>query len=385
MSKPKVLYYLHTYFMDNALEQMKLMSSICELHVLIELSRDSLKSTVVDFTSIDTLSHFSTFQSILAKDDLKRLEPYLDSISSVSYVYYPSKTIIGIDNMRSLKSVLDFLIKHRFDVIHFDTISARLLPLLPFIVQKKVVATIHDPEPHIGEKTIKKQLINWVYSTVIDEYLFYSIYALNQFLAKRPSLHNKTATLKLLPYSYINNFKQHVAGSEKYILYFGRISAYKGVDLLVNAADYISKLYPSLTICIAGKPHGNYSLNITDKKNIQYINSYLSIEQLAKLIQQSLFVVCPYKEATQSGVLMTALAMKKPVLATAVGAFAEYIKPGVNGILVDATVSGIEQGITTMLTDNYYLELVERIENESHEVERQHNYFKYKQLYNYLV
>jgi glycosyltransferase involved in cell wall biosynthesis len=371
--------------MDNALEQMKIMSSICELHVLIELSPDSLKSTVVDFTKLNTKSNLNTLQSILTDEDLKRLHQYIDGISSISYAYYPSKSIIGIDNMKTLRTVLKYMITNSFDAIHFDTISARLLPLLPFIGNKKIIATIHDPVPHIGEKTIKKGIINWLYSNVIDEYLFYSIYALNQFLAYRPSLHNKTAILKLLPYSYINNFKQDTTREENYILYFGRISAYKGVDLLINAADYISQQYPSIKICIAGKPHGSYTLDLSGKKNIQYINSYLSIDELAKLIQQSLFVVCPYKEATQSGVLMTALAMKKPVLATSVGAFSEYIKPGVNGILVESNVTGIQHGITRMLTDDYYLQLAQNIEHESNEIERQHNYKKYEQLYSYQV
>jgi len=383
--KPKVLYYLHTYFMDNALEQIKLMSSICDLHVLIELSPDSLKSTVVDFATLNTKNYLNPLQSIIAKEDLKRLEKYIDNVSSISYAYYPSKSIISINNMFTLKSVLSFLKKNSFDVLHFDTISARLFPILPFIANKKIVATIHDPIPHFGEKTIKKNIINWLYSTVIDEYLFYSIYALNQFLAKRPSLYKKTAILKLLPYTYINHFRQAATKQEKYILYFGRISAYKGVDLLVNVSDYILQQYPSIKICIAGKPHGDYTLDLKGKKNIRYINSYLSIKELASLIQHALFVVCPYKEATQSGVLMTALAMKKPVLATSVGAFNEYIKPGVNGILVDSNVSGLQKGIAQMLTDDYYLQLAEKLENESSEVERQHNYNKYKELYSSLL
>jgi glycosyltransferase involved in cell wall biosynthesis len=367
--------------MDNALEQIKLMSSICDLHVLIELSPDSLKSTVVDFTTLSTKSYLDTLETIITEDESKRLEEYVVNVSSILYVFYPSKSIIGLGNGKALTKVLKYLITNSFDVIHFDTISARLLPILPFITNKKIVATIHDPVPHIGEKSFKKNIINWLYSTVIDEYLFYSIYALNQFLTIRPTLHNKTATLKLLPYSYITNFKQAATKSEKYILYFGRISPYKGVDLLVKAADYISQLYPSLKIYIAGKPHGDYTLDITDIKNIKYISSYLSIEELSNLIRHSLFVVCPYTEATQSGVLMTALAMKKPVLATSVGAFAEYIKPGVNGILVDPNVSGIQQGIAKMLSDDYYLQLAEKIQIETNQEERQHNYSKYKQLY----
>jgi hypothetical protein len=68
-----------------------------------------------------------------------------------------------------------------------------------------------------------------------------------------------------------------------------------------------------------------------------------------------------------------------------VGAFNEYIKPGVNGILVDSNVNGLQKGITQMMTDDYYLQLAEKLENESSEVERQHNYNKYKELYSSLL
>ncbi|MFM1755948.1 MAG: hypothetical protein RL621_872 [Bacteroidota bacterium] len=367
--------------MDNALEQIRLMSTICDLHVLIELSPDSLMSTVVDFTNITTTSYFDPIKNIISEEDLKRLQPYIENVSSFSYAYYPSQKIIGIDNIKTIKKILKYLSAHDFNVLHFDTVSARFLPIIPFISNKKIIATIHDPIPHKGEQSFKRDIIHWIYANIIDEYLFYSIYALNQFLVFRPSLHRKTAILKLLPYTYIQNFKQPASSHEKYILFFGRISAYKGVELLVNAADCISQHYPSLKIYIAGKPHGDYKLDVTNKRNVQYINTYLSISELASLIQHSLFVVCPYKEATQSGVLMTALAMGKPVLATSVGAFTEYVKPGINGLLVEPSINGIQRGIMTMLKDDHYLALSQHIKHQSFQIEREHNCTIYKQLY----
>lgn len=238
--------------MDNALEQIRLMSTVCELHVLIELSPDSLKSTVVDFTAINTLNYFEDLQNIIAEPESMLLQQYIDKVSSVSYSYYPSQRVFGFDNMKTLKKVLEYISTNNFNTIHFDTISARLLPILPFLANKKIIATIHDPISHKGEKTIKKTFINWIYAKFIDEYLFYSIHALNQFLFHRGSLHSKTTILKLLPYTYISNFKKPPTVQEKYILFFGRISAYKGVDLLIDAADYVLQYDPTLKIKIAG-------------------------------------------------------------------------------------------------------------------------------------
>ncbi len=45
---------------------------------------------------------------------------------------------------------------------------------------------------------------------------------------------------------------------------------------------------------------------------------------------QSTFVVCPYLDATQSGVVLTAYAFGKPVIATQVGGLPEYVHHGEN-------------------------------------------------------
>ncbi|MEI2749884.1 MAG: glycosyltransferase [Ferruginibacter sp.] len=63
------------------------------------------------------------------------------------------------------------------------------------------------------------------------------------------------------------------------------------------------------------------------------------------MIENSKFIVCPYRDATQSGVLMTSYAAGKMVLATNVGSFPEYIQDGVNGLLAEVTPESIAQKI----------------------------------------
>jgi glycosyltransferase involved in cell wall biosynthesis len=51
-------------------------------------------------------------------------------------------------------------------------------------------------------------------------------------------------------------------------------------------------------------------------------------------MQQASLVVCPYIDASQSGVVLTAYAFNKPVVATNVGGIPEYIEDGVTGKIV---------------------------------------------------
>ena len=52
---------------------------------------------------------------------------------------------------------------------------------------------------------------------------------------------------------------------------------------------------------------------------------YKSDEELLAYFSECNFVVLPYKEASQSGVLLTALSLGKPVIATKVGALPEVV------------------------------------------------------------
>ena len=51
-------------------------------------------------------------------------------------------------------------------------------------------------------------------------------------------------------------------------------------------------------------------------------------------MQRASFVVCPYTDATQSGVVMTAYEFEKPVIASDVGSFREYIFDQETGLIV---------------------------------------------------
>jgi len=60
----------------------------------------------------------------------------------------------------------------------------------------------------------------------------------------------------------------------------------------------------------------------------------LSNAELAALVEDSAFLALPYRDATQSGVVLTAYALGRPVVATSVGALPEYVSDGDTGLLV---------------------------------------------------
>ena len=134
---------------------------------------------------------------------------------------------------------------------------------------------------------------------------------------------------------FLINQKKRILEKDNTLLFWGRISPYKGIEYLVSAVPIVKKHIPDLKVIIAG--NGKFYFDVERIRNddtYEIINRYVPNEELVELIQKSSLVICPYTDATQSGVIMTAYAFNKPVVASAVGGIPEVVEDGVTGRLV---------------------------------------------------
>ena len=102
---------------------------------------------------------------------------------------------------------------------------------------------------------------------------------------------------------------------KEYILFFGTVDKYKGVDLLVDA--YCNLTCKSLKLVIAGR---GFDIE-THNENIIRINRFIEDEEVAYLFKKAKFIVYPYRSATMSGVLSLAYYFNKKVLASTIPFF----------------------------------------------------------------
>lgn len=71
------------------------------------------------------------------------------------------------------------------------------------------------------------------------------------------------------------------------------------------------------------------------------------------MLSGSAVMVCPYVDATQSAVVLTAYGFDLPVIATRVGAMPEYIVEGKTGILVEPSdPAALAEAIISLLRDH---------------------------------
>lgn len=127
-------------------------------------------------------------------------------------------------------------------------------------------------------------------------------------------------------------------GRLKFLL-FGKLKPYKGADLLLAA---FARLTPAqqarAQVVIAGEPHmptgeieaAAAALGPGARLDLRYLSED---EVRAELVAADV-VVFPYREIEVSGVLMAALRLGKPVIATRIGGFAEILRDGPDGMLV---------------------------------------------------
>jgi glycosyltransferase involved in cell wall biosynthesis len=125
------------------------------------------------------------------------------------------------------------------------------------------------------------------------------------------------------------------------LLFFGFVRPYKGLDLAIKALTYLEPDFNDLELWVAGefwegedRYRGMISrYQLEDRVTIE--SGYMSDEDLALRISACDGVILPYKTATGSGVLASAYAMDRPVIATRAGCLKEMVEHGHSGLLCE--------------------------------------------------
>lgn len=112
------------------------------------------------------------------------------------------------------------------------------------------------------------------------------------------------------------------------VLFFGTLSRYKGLDLLLDAFRDV----PGATLVVAGHPHDVHDLGAA---RVRLVPRYIDSEDVQSWMQLADVIVFPYREIFQSGALHVAQTFGVPIVATRVGAMAEVVKDRETGLLVE--------------------------------------------------
>lgn len=225
--------------------------------------------------------------------------------------------------------------KQKYDVIHISW-PLNFYELMLYRLGSKMVLTVHDPLPHSGMISIPTVLRRKFAFYFLNNFIILNKKQKDSFIRIYKLQKKNIYESKLSCYSYLQTIAKPDSDFKgKYILYFGQISSYKGLEYLFPAFEKLHKIHPNVTLVVAGS--GEYYFDISeyrDKSYFKILHRFIPDDELAALIRGSEFSVIPYKDATQSGVAMSAFAFNKPVVATNVGGIPEMLGNGEYGLLV---------------------------------------------------
>ena len=223
------------------------------------------------------------------------------------------------------------------DIVHFQGWSPLLTPFLLMLKRFPIVFSWHDPIPHAGDESWAMNVTQKILVSQAERVVVLTE-AMKQIAQRMdPQASEK---LRVIPHGILDYYcdgqeecPAELSSCEKFILFFGRVAPYKGVEDLCEAFATIAD-QSEHHLVIAGKHTYPIAIPYMPNSKLVILNEHISNEKLRYLLRRCSLVVLPYRDATQSGVLMLAYAFGKPVLCTRVGGIPEMMKEGITGITV---------------------------------------------------
>ena len=150
----------------------------------------------------------------------------------------------------------------------------------------------------------------------------------------------------------------NLPADKNYMLFFGLVRAYKGLDLLLGAFGCVKDQLPNLQLIIAGEFYEDEDkyraqiaqLGLADRVIIR--NEFIPDGDLRKYFGAADLIVQPYKTATQSGVTQVAFHFEKPMLVTNVGGLGEIVHDHQMGYACEPTAEAIANDVSDYFTNN---------------------------------
>ena len=157
---------------------------------------------------------------------------------------------------------------------------------------------------------------------------------------------------------------------KQYMLFFGLVRAYKGLDLLLDAFARVKDQLPDLQLIIAGefyehedKYRAQIEANgLADRVILR--NEFIPDADLRKYFGAADLIVQPYKSATQSGVTQVAFHFEKPMLVTNVGGLAEIVHDHQMGYACEPSAEAIAEDLLDYFAHNRQAAYTEYLKKE---------------------
>lgn len=238
----------------------------------------------------------------------------------------------------------------------------------------KIICILDNIIPH--EKRIGDTFFTQYFVNSIDAFIAMSDSVYNDL-----SVFDKTKPRLLNPHPLFDNYGEAISKqtaiqqlnldtNKKYILFFGLIRDYKGLDILLKAMATDKLRQSNIQLLVAGEYYSNkeeyekliQDLNLKDKLDLH--TRFIPDDEVVKYFCAADVVVQPYKHATQSGVTQICYHFNKPMIVTNVGGLPEIVPNNKVGFVVSSNENEVADAILKFYNENKEQEFIQNILEE---------------------
>lgn len=217
-------------------------------------------------------------------------------------------------------------------------------PLVKTLIpRKKIVYAVHDAKEHSGMgNSIFISFLKRKFYGYINNFQFFSLkqkYVFTQLYDRRKK--KNLYLTKLCPKNFGSPTEifdiQKGYCTQKEILFFGSIRKNKGIDDLIDCINRLQIGEHQIKFNICGYTSDSEKL-ISKITNTSYINLDLRIipdSEIPNLLNRMHYMILPYRDMTQSGIMLIAYQYGLPIIASNLEEFEQEIKDGENGFIYD--------------------------------------------------
>lgn len=327
MTTMKILYLTVPSFFDLEISLIRELKELVDIKVMMIVSPESMHSSAFSIDKMDSRC------DIIPASDYVGMEKYRDMINLEDWYIANNPDNALMHGISLASKIHKFYKSNGFTLLHSTTDCKTAIMHMPFAwMTKNTLYSTHDPISHKKLSFVNDLLRYRLMFKSHKNLLLMSDALLDPFCEHYKIARDRIHFSRLSVYDFLQYYPTKPNEYGEYMLFFGKIVPYKGVDVLIDAYLKSEERKRGVKLVIAGKGNITHDKILLDD-DIILINRYIDNDELANLIRHCKYVVLPYITATQSGCVMSAYAFNKPIIATRVGDLPKEVEDGTTGII----------------------------------------------------
>jgi len=324
------------------------------LHIITRLDKGgSAENTFLTAIGSDKKSCYVTLMSGPVENPQQDRRKQIEECG-INYIFIPelARDINPINDLKTLFKIYKFSVKEKFDIVHTHTSKAGLLGRLAAKIAG-IPIILHTPHGHVffgyfgPLKTKIFIFFEKLASRITDKIVSLTNREKEDYLAYKIANEDKLVVIysgvelnkyKELPFNENQNFKKELGIPENSLLVgtVGRLVPVKGPEFLIKAAKHIISKYPDTFFIFTGDGHlrqdlEKQALELGIENNIIFLGWR---DDAAKILSVYDVFVLPSLNEGMGRVLVEAMALGKPIVASDIGGIPDLVTHGENGFLV---------------------------------------------------